>query len=124
MRQQQDMKMSLTLLAPRLSTKPAMIPASANSQQQDELQFSDDKHYAKHGEIMLLVLVIAFSLFIFLIVTIPCLRRGRDLESGGYGDTSSDMKSPSRLSAAPRIDVATGEVSLEGKTEVSRKYPL
>ncbi|GKV44329.1 hypothetical protein SLEP1_g51521 [Rubroshorea leprosula] len=45
---------------------------------QDELLSKNDKHYALHGEILLLVFVLAFVIFLALIILLPWLRRGRN----------------------------------------------
>ncbi|KAJ1376445.1 putative transmembrane protein [Sesbania bispinosa] len=64
-------------------------PYTSYSPQQleDGVQFSDDKHYALHGKIMLLVIVITFSLFLMFILMIPCLknrvRRSHESETDG-----------------------------------------
>lgn len=60
---------------------------SLSPQQLDGVQFSDDKNFALQGKIMLLVLVSIFSLFILLILMLPCLkkhvRRSHELERDG-----------------------------------------
>ena len=59
-------------------------------QQLDEVPFSEDKHFALHGEIVLLVLVTVFFLFIVFILMIPRLKKRatRSHESETEGDSN------------------------------------
>lgn len=80
--------------------------SSSSPQQVDEVQFSDDKNFALHGKIMLVVLVIVFSLFILFILMVPCLKmRARRLShesetsDGGGADSIAGLhKVPSPCS--------------------------
>ncbi|XP_050213910.1 uncharacterized protein LOC126665225 [Mercurialis annua] len=57
-------------------TQPSASSLAPN--QNDELFFSGDRNFAVHGEIMLLVLVLLFSCFLFFIVFFLCKRRSDD----------------------------------------------
>lgn len=69
-----------------------MAPGNFPKQTEDEIVFMGDKRYGLHGEILMLVLVIAFSVFLVLLVALPCVKRNnsRDSESGsGSGSEAS-----------------------------------
>ncbi|KAK2652921.1 hypothetical protein Ddye_012777 [Dipteronia dyeriana] len=59
---------------------PAMAPDDDDAKY---LHLVGDKRYALHGEIFMLVLLLGFSLFLVLLVALPCLKRSRDTESAG-----------------------------------------
>ncbi|KAL1197220.1 hypothetical protein V5N11_004768 [Cardamine amara subsp. amara] len=37
--------------------------------------FTRDRHYAMHGEILMVVLVVIFAVFLLFLVLLPCLKR-------------------------------------------------
>lgn len=91
-----------------LPSLPAMPPL--NPEQKHHLQFSDDKYFAFHGKIMLLVTVFFFFLYIVFILMIPFLKNSNS-EAEGYGDNfigdleidpSSDAYSPCNCEAKAR----------------------
>lgn len=41
----------------------------------ERLTFTRDRHYAMHGEILTVVLVISFAVFLLFLVLLPCLKR-------------------------------------------------
>ncbi|PRQ34579.1 hypothetical protein RchiOBHm_Chr5g0070601 [Rosa chinensis] len=60
---------------PAMSSAPAMAPNN-----QDEILFSDDKHYALHGEIMLVVLIVLFIAFVSCLAVVTRIRRAGAVE--------------------------------------------
>lgn len=74
---------------------PAMAPGNFPKQPEDEIVFMGDKRYGLHGEILMLVLVLAFSVFLVLLVALPCIKRStsRNSESG----SSSGVSAPSSI---------------------------
>ncbi|RDX61987.1 hypothetical protein CR513_59731, partial [Mucuna pruriens] len=50
-------------------------PYTSFSPQQDEVQFSDDPHFALHGKILLLVFLSLFFLLFVFILVIPWLKK-------------------------------------------------
>ncbi|KAG6735351.1 hypothetical protein NC652_002937 [Populus alba x Populus x berolinensis] len=76
---------------PQLSPSPAMVPIYA-PQEQREPPLSNDKYFALHGGILMLVLVGFFSIFLISLVLVHCLRRSRAPESGDDDDEDSTMQ--------------------------------
>ncbi|WJX66535.1 hypothetical protein P8452_51087 [Trifolium repens] len=71
-----------------------MTPSYSPRQEDDDnVQFSDDKNYAFDGKIMFLVLVIVFSLFMVFILMVPCLkkraRRSHEQETDSMAESNS-----------------------------------
>ncbi|KAF5744488.1 hypothetical protein HS088_TW07G00060 [Tripterygium wilfordii] len=59
-----------------------MAPFSPKQEYEEDLPISHDKHYKLHGEIMMLIVIVMFSVFLVFLVMVPCVRRRRDPESG------------------------------------------
>lgn len=101
---------------------------SYSPQQLEEAQFSHDKNFAKHGKIMLLVLVMIFSLFFVFILMIPCLKKRRargshERETGGDFTIAGQIRStPSHLFLGRRKEDTTLDANSTCNT--SRKFPL
>lgn len=72
-----------------------MAPGNFPKQTEDEIVFMGDKRYGLHGEILMLVLVIAFSVFLVLLVALPCVKRNnsRGSESGSGSGSGSEASS-------------------------------
>ncbi|CAN8253201.1 unnamed protein product [Cochlearia groenlandica] len=60
--------------------------------------FTKDRHYAIHGEILMIVLVICFAVFLLLLVLLPCLKRRYTLH---HSDLSPGACSTGRLKPLP-----------------------
>ncbi|KAF5751345.1 hypothetical protein HS088_TW02G00358 [Tripterygium wilfordii] len=56
----------------------AMAPFISRKQEDEE----GLHHYKLHGEIMMLIIIVMFSVFLVFLVMVPCVRRCRDPESG------------------------------------------
>ncbi|CAH8360506.1 unnamed protein product [Eruca vesicaria subsp. sativa] len=41
----------------------------------ERVHFTRDRHYAMHGEILMMVLVVSFAIFLVFLVLLPCLKR-------------------------------------------------
>ncbi|XP_019088735.1 PREDICTED: uncharacterized protein LOC109127731 [Camelina sativa] len=77
------------------STVEALSPVDAEG-----LPFTRDKHYAMHGEILTVVLVISFAVFLLFLVLLPCLKRRYSHQS----DLSEEEASSSgRLKPLPVV---------------------
>lgn len=110
------------------SLSPAMPPGYPN-----ELLFLHDKHFELHGEIMMFVLVAVFSLFILFIVLLPCLKSASSQESEHSGSVTRQKcplpwprkrRSMEDVTPEGRMeDVTPEEGSVQGESEVSRKFP-
>ncbi|KAK3227363.1 hypothetical protein Dsin_007225 [Dipteronia sinensis] len=72
---------SSTSTAPLLSAAASMSPDNNNNNNNHQLLSSDDPNYALHGEIMLLVLVLLFIVFLFCLVFFLYMKRPR---GGGH----------------------------------------
>ncbi|GLU02564.1 hypothetical protein SLE2022_198100 [Rubroshorea leprosula] len=90
---------------------------------QDGLLFSNDRHYALHGEILLLVFVLAFIIFLALIILIPWLRRGRNRSSRPEASLSVPQRSSLRRQRIDYHDSAT-EQELQCRRQINDKFPL
>lgn len=112
-----------------------MAPGNFPKQTEDEIVFMGDKRYGLHGEILMLVLVIAFSVFLVLLVALPCVKRNnsRDSESGsGSGsEASSSIQFQQKRNfsfAFPWLttpDAAAKDCQLQTSNEIiSRKFQL
>jgi ubiquinone biosynthesis protein UbiJ len=102
------------------SVSPAMAPAPGYP---NELLFSRDRHFELHGEIMMFVLVAIFSLFILFLVILPCLKRASHQETE-YAGSVTRLKCPLPwLRNRRRMDDVTPQGSVQGESEVSRKFP-
>ncbi|KAJ6754970.1 hypothetical protein OIU79_027563 [Salix purpurea] len=77
---------------PQFSSSPAMAPTYAPLQQREPL-YSHDKHFALHGEILMIVLVGVFSIFLLSIVLIPCLKQNRTPDQPGDDEASAMQRS-------------------------------
>lgn len=116
--------MSQRWVAASAAAATPSISLSIAPQQDDQLPFLHDKHYALDGEIMMFVLVVFFSIFILFLVMLPCLRRIRNHDSG-CSDTSVAAQQSSLLPWLIRKRRIDEEVSLQCQiSEVSRKFPL
>ncbi|OMP02451.1 hypothetical protein COLO4_11078 [Corchorus olitorius] len=79
----------------RLSIPPSMEPSPSSSRPPTgELVLSHDKHFALHGEIWLLVMVLGFALFLVFIIVFPRLRRRRRRSSESDVSDSNINNSP------------------------------
>ncbi|VVA16534.1 PREDICTED: LOC18775548 [Prunus dulcis] len=58
-----------------LSMSPAMAPNQ--DQEQDGIPFLSDRHFALHGEVMMVVVVVLFAAFILCLAVLPCLKRAK-----------------------------------------------
>ncbi|KAI9109083.1 hypothetical protein K1719_019706 [Acacia pycnantha] len=122
-----------------------LSPSSSPSPQQqgDEVQFSDDKHFALHGLITLLIAVVVFFLFIvFIIFIIPCLKRpassssAENSEEGRHEGNEADSNIAERRTASSstrrdedNVTQTPTQTSLRlsyssGEVVISRKFPL
>ncbi|XP_018452568.1 uncharacterized protein LOC108823784 [Raphanus sativus] len=52
------------------STVEALSPEDG-----ERVLFTRDKHYAMHGEILMMVLVVSFAAFLLFLALLPCLKR-------------------------------------------------
>lgn len=52
------------------STVEALSPEDG-----ERVPFTRDKHYAMHGEILMMGLVVSFAVFLLFLVLLPCLKR-------------------------------------------------
>lgn len=67
-----------------ISSSPSIAPAGNYQHDLDELLLaSQDRHYALHGQVMMLVLILIFCIFLLFLVFLPCLRRLRSGEGSG-----------------------------------------
>ncbi|KAL6275615.1 hypothetical protein ACE6H2_019216 [Prunus campanulata] len=55
----------------------SMSPAMAPNQDQDGILFLRDRHFALHGEVMMVVVVVLFAAFILCLLVLPCLKRAK-----------------------------------------------
>ncbi|KAK7333199.1 hypothetical protein VNO80_29964 [Phaseolus coccineus] len=62
---------------------------SFSPQQEDEVQFSDDKHFALHGKILLLVFISVFFLLFIFVLMLPWLRKRRGSHDSGTDEDSN-----------------------------------
>ncbi|XP_027933502.1 uncharacterized protein LOC114189007 [Vigna unguiculata] len=62
---------------------------SLSPQQEDEIQFSDDKNFALHGKILLLVFLSVFFLLFIFVLMIPWLRKRRGSHDSGTEEDSN-----------------------------------
>uniref|UniRef100_A0A6N2LYG9 Uncharacterized protein n=1 Tax=Salix viminalis TaxID=40686 RepID=A0A6N2LYG9_SALVM len=69
-----------------------MAPTYAPLQEREPL-YSHDKHFALHGEILMIVLVGVFSIFLLSIVLIPCLKQNRTPDQPGDDEASAMQRS-------------------------------
>ncbi|EOY34555.1 hypothetical protein QQP08_025188 [Theobroma cacao] len=110
-----------------LSIPPSMEPSSS-SQPPAELVFSGDKHFALHGKIWLLAVVLTFVLFLaFIIFLLPRLRRRTNYEA----DVSDSNVNPGRrncplMSLRKRRRTDEEEVGEERQysIRINEKFPL
>lgn len=58
-----------------LTMSPAMAPNQ--DQDQDGIPFLSDRHFALHGEVMMVVVVVLFAAFILCLAVLPCLKRAK-----------------------------------------------
>ncbi|CAJ1948558.1 unnamed protein product [Sphenostylis stenocarpa] len=58
-----------------LPLSPSLVPS--DNAQNDELLFLSDPRFARHGEILLLVLVLLFSVFLLVIAVMMYMKRVR-----------------------------------------------
>lgn len=122
--------MTVTRVAPtRLPVSPAVSPGNLSPRQEDELVFMRDKRYGLHGEILMLVLVASFSLFLVVLVAFPCMKRSRNSPESGVLDSPSVEQQRNYyfpwLKKSRRVDGdAPGECQLQCSNEISRKFPL
>ncbi|XWS74374.1 hypothetical protein CRYUN_Cryun02cG0209800 [Craigia yunnanensis] len=102
-----------------------MEPSSA--QPPAELVFSHDRHFALHGQIFLLVVVLVFAPFFAYILFLPRLRCGRSPES----EASDSNDIPQRrncplmsLRKRRRIDEDEEEDEQQYSNQINEKFPL
>ncbi|KAJ4830603.1 hypothetical protein Tsubulata_033888 [Turnera subulata] len=70
-----------------VSSRTSIAPAPA--EQQEKLPFLNDKYYAFHGEVLLLVLVGLFSIFLVFVALVPCLKRLRETTESEREESSA-----------------------------------
>lgn len=118
---------------------PAMSPAGNEKDKEEHVFMMKDKRYALHGEMMMVVLVSIFSLFIFFIAVLPCIKTA----SNNSNTTSSQYESPGycsrltklwRRSSSADEDAAPHAVShhphkddedgIDEQDEISQKFPF
>ncbi|XP_008221399.1 PREDICTED: uncharacterized protein LOC103321376 [Prunus mume] len=58
-----------------LTMSPAMAPNQ--DQDRDGIPFLSDRHFALHGEVMMVVVVVLFAAFILCLAVLPCLKRAK-----------------------------------------------
>ncbi|XP_068339883.1 uncharacterized protein [Pyrus communis] len=69
---------------------PAVAPTASSPQDQDGIRFLLDRHYALHGEVMMVVVIFLFAAFIFCLLVFPCLRRAKNRHLRSSPDEDSD----------------------------------
>ncbi|KAL5750565.1 hypothetical protein ACOSP7_025168 [Xanthoceras sorbifolium] len=112
------------------SSSPAMSPDDNDNY--NYLHLVGDKRYALHGKILMLVLVLGFSLFLVLLVALPCLKRrnSRDTdESQRRWCFIRQKKKPTSVDDDDDDDgdhdeASGGTGNVERHTTISRKCPL
>lgn len=105
----------------------AVVPSMAPNNQ-DGILLLDDKHYALHGEIMLVVLIVLFIAFVSCLAVVTRLRRARAVEE--------DMVSKKPCSCFELLcclvrkernkgdeDAAAPEAPLRGNNEIPESLP-
>lgn len=75
---------------------PFMAP---NNLQRDELLFSEDPDFALHGEIMMLVLVLFFSLFLVFLLFLLYVKRPQDDQPTKLGEPELNQSVPIKIAA-------------------------
>ncbi|KAF9665823.1 hypothetical protein SADUNF_Sadunf16G0164000 [Salix dunnii] len=93
--------MKTTWVSPKPQFSPAMAPTYAPQQQREPL-YSHDKHFALHGEILMLVLVGIFSIFLLSLLLIPCLKQNRNPDDQPGDDEVSAMQRNSEIKGGER----------------------
>ncbi|KAK9986174.1 hypothetical protein SO802_031125 [Lithocarpus litseifolius] len=76
---------------------PIMAP---NNPQRDELLFSEDPHFALHGEILMLVLVLFFALFLVFLLFFLYVKRPQDDQPTKLGEPELNQSVPIKIAAA------------------------
>lgn len=85
------------------STVEALSPEDG-----ERVHFTKDKHYAMHGEILMMVLVVSFAAFLLFLVLLPCLKR----RYTHHSDVSEEEASWSgRVKPAPVVVVSIQSIS-------------
>ncbi|CAN7067283.1 unnamed protein product, partial [Brassica rapa subsp. trilocularis] len=70
LREQKELRILWRLPVMVASTVEALSPEDG-----ERVPFTRDKHYAMHGEILMMVLVVSFAVFLLFLVLLPCLKR-------------------------------------------------
>ncbi|EOA14890.1 hypothetical protein CARUB_v10028219mg [Capsella rubella] len=76
-----------------------MVDEALSPEDAEGLPFTRDKHYAMHGEILTLLLVTSFALFLLFLVLLPCLKRRYSHQS----DLSEEASSSGTLKPLPVV---------------------
>ncbi|KAK8596548.1 hypothetical protein V6N13_001160 [Hibiscus sabdariffa] len=95
------------------------------------LTLSHDKHFALHGEIWLLIVILIFALFFAYILFCPRLRCSRSSESEDVSDSDDVLRRRSCLLVSSGNQCVTGikDKAEEGEEEdyasqINEKFPL
>ncbi|XVF05774.1 hypothetical protein REPUB_Repub05bG0201400 [Reevesia pubescens] len=102
-----------------------MEPSS--SQPPTELIFSHDKHFALHGEIWLIVVILIFALFFAYILFFPRLRCCRNSESEASASDNIPRSSNCPLMSLrkrSRVDEDEAEEEQRYRDRINEKFPL
>ncbi|MBA0865396.1 hypothetical protein Goshw_011777 [Gossypium schwendimanii] len=109
------------------SISPSMEPSS--SPLPAELNFLHDTHFALHGEIWLVTVVLIFALFFAFVVFLPRLRLGRRSSESQASDSDENItrrrNCPLTSSRKPRrFDDDEADQEQQYLNRINHKFPL
>ncbi|KAM1602254.1 hypothetical protein ACFX1Z_028988 [Malus domestica] len=70
---------------------PSMAPTASSPQDQDGIRTLLDRHYALHGEVMMVVVILLFAAFIFCLLVFSRLRRAKNRHPRSSLDEDSNV---------------------------------
>ncbi|MBA0552769.1 hypothetical protein Golob_023548 [Gossypium lobatum] len=115
-------------------SSPSMDPLSSQSPAPAELPLTHDKHFALHGEIWLLIIVLLFAIFFTYILICPRTRCSRSSESEALdSDNIPRWRNCLLVPSTSRSRNVTGIENIEEEEEeeeedysrqINEKYPL
>ncbi|KAF9675694.1 hypothetical protein SADUNF_Sadunf09G0059100 [Salix dunnii] len=73
---------------PQISSSPAAMVTTYTPQQQGEPLYVHDKHFGLHGEVLMIVVVGIFFIFLVSLLLFPCLKRRRTPDSEDDSDST------------------------------------
>ncbi|OMO85004.1 hypothetical protein CCACVL1_10495 [Corchorus capsularis] len=83
------------------TTSPPLLSPDDPRQDDDHILFSRDRHFALHGEIMMLIFLLLFAAFLCFLLFFLYIKRSRR-NADDFQDYSSDQVSPTaKASAVP-----------------------